>query len=155
MNNPKKCNKDNNIPFSGCLFFASNSMARNTTNLAEIAFKPLGISAPSAYIIMFVLKQPGINATDLAKSMMLKPSTVSRFLDRLIANNYLRKETESKYVYVYPTEFSKELLPKLEECSNKLMLLYSEVFPQEDICAITKTAFDSSIKIEKYLKKLR
>lgn len=151
----KSCNIDNEkdkVPYSGCLFFASNSLARYTTNLAEIAFRPLGITAPSAYIVMMVLESPGINSTDLAKKMMLKPSTVTRFVDRLIKSNHLKKVIESKYSYIYPTEFAISEKHKFEMCSNNLIEMYEKVFAGEELCNLTKTSFNATQKIKEYLE---
>lgn len=151
----KACNIDNEkeaVPYSGCLFFATNSLARYTTNLAEIAFKPLGITAPSAYIVMMVIESPGINSTDLAKKMMLKPSTVTRFVDRLIKSNHLIKVIESKYSYIYPTEFAISEKQKFVDCSNKLIEMYGNVFAGEELCNLTKTSFQATQKLKEYLE---
>lgn len=132
-----------NKPFSGCLFFNANAMARLTKRAAEKAFKPLNISASLAYLLVIILKNPGIQASELAKQMILKASTVTRLLDKLEKLNYITKETKSKFVYIFPTDFAIQNQSKLDECSNNLTNFYKKNID----CVTMKNATDISLEI--------
>lgn len=161
MNN-KICDKDKRekLPYSGCLFFAANALARSTSHLASIAYKSLGITAQSAYVLLIVVEMPGIHSTELAKKMMLTPSTITRLTDKLIKIGYLKKETQSKYCMLYPTDFALSIKPQLDECSNKLIQIYNEVFNigkegetnETKLCQITESTLNNALQIEEYLQ---
>ncbi len=136
-------------PFSSCLFFSANAMARLTTRAAEKAFKPLKISASLAYLLMIILKQPGIKASELANKMILNASTVTRLLDKLEKLNYITKKTESKFVYIYPADLAFQNKSKLEECSNNLTNFYKKNIDCNTIKNATEVSFQIALKLEK------
>lgn len=147
----ENCNiKDkNDKPFSGCLFFSANALARLTTKAAEKAFKPLKISASQAYILMIILKQPGIKASELANKMILNASTITRLLDKLEKLNYITKKIESKFVYIYPTELAQQSKTKLEECGNNLTNFYKSNIDCNSMKNATDISFQIALKLEK------
>jgi DNA-binding MarR family transcriptional regulator len=96
--------KDKSAKYCGCLYFASNALARNLTRLAEEAYAPTGLAPSHAMLLMAVIDQPGVNPTELAETMLLKPSTVTRFVEKLEEKGLVVRQANGKYTEVYPTE---------------------------------------------------
>ena len=51
-----------------CLYFTANSLARQVSHLAEEEFRYTGLSPSHAFLLMLVIKQPGITPKELSES---------------------------------------------------------------------------------------
>ena len=123
--------QDKSTKYCGCLYFASNALARNLTRLAEEAYAPTGLAPSHAMLLMAVIAQPGINPTDLANIMLLKPSTVTRFVEKLEQKGLAERRSNGKYTEVYPTEIGNALNMKIKAAWMDLYRHYTELLGEE------------------------
>lgn len=92
--------------FEKCLYFNSNALARSVTRIWTEAYKPFDLSPPHAFLIKVVLAEPGILPCDLADTLSLSRSTVTRFLDSLEKKKYVRRKAvgkDGREKHVFPT----------------------------------------------------
>lgn len=113
-----------------CLYFTSNALARQITRLAEEEFKITGLSPSHAFLIMLVNDQPGISQKDLGAHLQLAPSTVTRFIDVLVHKNYIRRETEGKNCFIFPTLKGSHLERPIAEAWQRLHQRYGQILGQ-------------------------
>ncbi|MBA4541731.1 MULTISPECIES: MarR family winged helix-turn-helix transcriptional regulator [Thermoactinomyces] len=114
-----------------CLYFTTQSLAREIRKMAEETFAPIGLSPTYAFIVLVVIEQPGITSTDLGKILHVSPSTVTRFVDKLILKGLVERKTGGKLSKLYPTEAGVQFQSKIQECWDELHKRYSEVLGKE------------------------
>ncbi|MBA4358792.1 MAG: MarR family transcriptional regulator [Desulfovibrio sp.] len=112
-------------------------MARVITRLAEEAFKPTGLSPSHAFVLMTAASTPGIGPGELAAKLALAPSTVTRFVDALVAKGLLTRTAEGRAARLAATPAGLALLKGLEKSWKRLHTAYSEVLgPEGDRLAL-------------------
>ena len=114
-----------------CLYFTANSMARVITRLAEEAFKPTGLSPSHAFVLMTAASSPGIGPGDLAGRLSLAPSTVTRFVDALVAKGLLTRTAEGRAARLAATPAGLARLKGVEQAWKRLHTAYSEILGPE------------------------
>lgn len=115
----KGTNQDYPVPYHD-LSFATGSLARRLTQLADAAFAPTGLPPSLAFLLLAVQEQPGRMQTELAAGLNLAPSTLTRFIDRLEGQGYLERQTEGRAAYIYLTEEGAGQLPALRAAQERL-----------------------------------
>lgn len=109
--------------FEECLYFNVTKFTRTINVLWEESYRPVGLSPSHAYMLQFILEQPGETPKKLAERMNLKISTVTRFIDSLTAKGLVerRKENRDKReCNVYPTKSGESFKIELKKISKKL-----------------------------------
>ena len=107
-------------------------MARKIEKLACECWKKVNLSPSHAYLLMVVLEEPGVQPGFLSDELQLKPSTVTRLIEKLEEKKLVVRTTDGKITNVYPTPRSKELYPKLKECSNDFVGIYGSILGKEE-----------------------
>jgi DNA-binding MarR family transcriptional regulator len=115
-----------------CLYFSSNALARKIEKLAGESWKKVGLSPSHAYLLMLVIEEPGIQPTELAKQLLLTPSTITRLIEKLEEKKLVVRTTEGKVTNVYPSPKAKTMLPELKECLNHFYQNYSLILGKEE-----------------------
>ncbi len=115
-----------------CLYFTANELARKITRMAEQEFKLTGLSPSHAFLLMLVNEQPSITPGQLAKSMALKPSTVTRFIEALERQDLVKRTSEGRRVLVEATKNGAKLLPKIRKAWKSLYEAYSKVLGKKE-----------------------
>jgi len=99
------------------MYFVSNSLARKMEKLAVNAWKPLDLSPSHAYLLMLAIENQGIQPTALSDELDLKPSTITRLLEKLEEKKLIIRAAEGKLTNVYATPKAKNLYPKMKQCA--------------------------------------
>lgn len=115
------------MDFSESLFFASKALNRLLGMEADEAFRELGISSSYAFLVMLVSEQPGIQPMELSKKLQLKPSTITRLVDKMEYQGYLKRRSEGRSTYIELTEKGLELQPKLRKAWHELENTYISI----------------------------
>ena len=120
-----------------CLYFTANSLARTVTRMEEEAFRKTGLSPSHAFLMMLFNDHPGIFQKELAESLQLAPSTVTRFIDSLVNKGLLTRETKGKASKVYPTADGQALQAPIESAWKDLHMAYTKVLGLREGDALT------------------
>ena len=115
-----------------CLYFTSAALARKIEKMATESWKKVSLSPSHAYLLMTVLEEPGIQPSILSSQLHLKPSTITRLIEKLEDKKLLVRTAEGKITNVYPTPRAKELYPKMKECMNQFYQNYSTLLGKEE-----------------------
>lgn len=127
-----------NSEFGGCLYYAANALARIMTSIAEEEFAITGLTPSYAFVLLTVNSNPGIQPKAISKHMQLKPSTVTRFLDKLESRGYLDREISGRNTCVYPNKKSLVLDGIIRKAWGKLYARYSGMIGEEEGRELTK-----------------
>jgi len=101
--------------FSDSLYFSINNLSRMLFGMADREFKDIGLAPSYAFLLMTVVKNPGIQPSELSDILGLKPSTITRLIDKMETRNYLERNSEGRATHVHPTE---KCLAKDKEIRN-------------------------------------
>jgi DNA-binding MarR family transcriptional regulator len=118
--------------YSKCIYFVSNALARKIEKIALESWEKVNLSPSHAYLLMLALNKPGIQPMALSEELQLKPSTITRLIEKLEEKKLLVRTYEGKLTNVYPTPKAKELSPKLKECVSDFYESYSSILGKEE-----------------------
>lgn len=122
--------------FERCLYFNLNAAVRAVNRIWDEAFGRLGLSPAHAYAVRAVLAEPGIAHKQLAETLGLAPSTVSRFVDALETRGLIRREKseqDGRELRVYPTDDANRLHDTLEQTGEALYARMRDALGSEEL----------------------
>jgi len=132
------CEVTTNTYLDCCLYFTSNTMSRLINKMTEDAFMPTGLAPSYAFLMMVVIEEKSIGIGQLADTLNLAPSTITRFVDKLIIKEYLTRKQEGRNIIVSTTTKGGEvLLPSIKESWKRLYDSYCEVLGEEFAVQLT------------------
>lgn len=124
--------KTSESKYSHCLYFTASSLARKIEKLAQQSWDKVDLSPSHAYLLLYVIEEPGVQPGVLADHLQLKPSTVTRLIEKLEEKKLVVRTTEGKLTNVYPSPKGKELLPKLKDCLQEFYSSYVAILGKEE-----------------------
>jgi DNA-binding MarR family transcriptional regulator len=133
-------------PYCRCLFYSANALARATTRVAEDAFAPTGLAPSVAYVLMSVLREPGVSPGRLAGIMMLDASTVTRLLERLERRRLVRRSARGRAVAVFPTPEAEALRGVLARCAKLALERFSRLLGRR-MPGLTRDVFAAAVEM--------
>ena len=116
---------------SCCLYFTTNSLAREITRMAEESFSTTGFTPSQAFLMMLVVESPGISQKELAEQLHLAQSTVSRLVDSLVNRKLVERNVQGKVTHVFPSDVGKEAIKPIRAAWGDLYKRYSDILGQE------------------------
>ncbi|GAB4442239.1 MAG: hypothetical protein OHK0011_24660 [Turneriella sp.] len=128
-------------PYCKCLYFSANALARSITQLAEEAFAPTGLGPSYAFTLMAVAARPGISAGELAETMQLKPSTVTRLLDNLEQRLLLTRKLVGRSITVRGTADGEKLAEQAKTAWLQLYERYVALLGEAQARLLTEQAY--------------
>jgi DNA-binding MarR family transcriptional regulator len=135
-------------PYCDCLFYSANALARNLTRISEEAFTRTGLAPSLAFVLMTVERRPGIQPSEVARIMMLSPSTVTRLVEKLEAKGLLRREAHGKSIHIHPTRAGEDLQPTLQEAWQRTHVAYSDLLGEEAGKRLAEQVYAAALALE-------
>lgn len=140
--------QDKSAKYCGCLYFASNALARGITRMAEGAYAPTGLTPSHAMLLMVVIDHPGINPSEIAETMLLKPSTVTRFVEKLEEKGLAVRKTNGRFTEVFATEVGNSMNMKIKAAWMDLYRKYTALLGEEEGAALVKLSYKAAKTLE-------
>lgn len=134
--------------YCGCLYYTANAFGRAMTRMADEEFAITGLAPSYAFLLMAVNHQPGIQPTGISETMLLKPSTITRLIEKMEGRGYLRRKSIGRSTEVYMTENGEKLIPKIKEAWQNLFHRYTELLGEETAKQLTSLTFEAVKKME-------
>ncbi len=133
--------------FCECLFFTATRLKKIAAKIAEDELKPLGLSPTYVYILLGVKFKPGITQKELSEELHLKPSTITRLIDKLVINCLVERQPEGKLSHIYLTNDGEKIQEDIQKYRLKLHNRYREILGEE-YNLLTKITNDSARILE-------
>ncbi len=133
--------------FCECLFFTATRLKKIAGKIAEDELKPLGLSPTYVYILLGVKFKSGITQKELSEELHLKPSTITRLIDKLVINGLVERRAEGKLSHIYLTNDGEKIQEDIQKYRLKLHNRYREILG-EDYNLLTKITNDSARILE-------
>ena len=131
-----------------CLYFTGNSLARTVNKMAEEEFMVTGLSPSYAVMQIIVNERSGISQHELGSVMNLAPSTVTRFIDKLVNRHLIRREVNGKLTYVFATEKGQQLDNTLRRAWENLYHHYCDILGEEFARQLTADIHTANVRFE-------
>lgn len=131
--------KTSDSKYRSCLYFTANALARKIEKLALETWDKVELSPSHAYLLMLVVEEPGAQPGFLADHLQLRPSTVTRLVEKLEERKLLVRVFEGKTTNIYPTPKGKELYPRLKEYAREFHQRYVALLGNEESNALVKS----------------
>lgn len=78
------------------IFFLTSAFARNLGNQADDVFETIGLSSSHALLLYVIHKNPKVQPSQLAEMLYLKPSTITRLVQKLERRGFVQKESAGR-----------------------------------------------------------
>jgi len=120
------------------IFFLAGALSRKLNSDANETFARSGLSASHGLLLVIIEQNPDIQPSTLSQKLYLKPSTISRLVQKLEQRDLVRKNKDGRKSLIACTPnginladtFSKQWHQLLEEKSELLGDRYVEVLSE-------------------------
>lgn len=130
------------------MYFTANQLARSITKLADNEFRITGLSPTYAFLMIAVNDQPGISQKELGEILHIAPSTITRFIEKLLNKNLVYTKQRGRQSLIYPTDRGRELQPIIEKAWINLYDRYSDVIGEQIGIKLTEQLYQVSLQLE-------
>lgn len=106
--------------FEHCLYFNTTALARRLEREWTLAFQPLGLTPPQAFMLRAIIASPGALQSELADALAIARPTATRALDILEAKGMVTRQAlshDNRLVAIHPTKAALSVGPALNEAS--------------------------------------
>jgi MarR family transcriptional regulator, organic hydroperoxide resistance regulator len=120
------------------LFTAFDTSTRHIQqDLANI--KDFGLTGPQFYILKLLSDRNQCTVSELAEILQVKPSAITVMIDRLIKNEFVKRERNSqdrRIVVIYMTESGKKVFSHVRKKRKEVFKHYLSYLSEEDLNAL-------------------
>lgn len=99
---------------SESLYFSVSRLNRNIQRLAESIFKPTGIPPSYGMLLLLLDEWKELSPTKISEMLDIKPSTTTRFLDKLEKTQIIVRRNNGKYSYISLSPQGISKLPEIK-----------------------------------------
>ena len=110
----------NAVALSENLFFVTNVLARRLSRRSDNAFSSFGLSTSHALILLMISDEPEIQPSSLADNLNLKPSTITRLVQKLEIRDLVTRESEGRSTLIACTKKGSELANEIDSVWSDL-----------------------------------
>lgn len=131
--------------FERCIYFNTNALVRKINSHWDKAFKELGFPPSYAYLMRLVLETPGITSSELSTQLQLDKSTVTRFVDKLVKNDWLiraESENDQREKRIKPTDKAQTMADQFQDLGDELYEQMCAALGRENLARFVKQLRD-------------
>lgn len=97
------------------IFFLTSAFARKLGSQADETFETIGLSSSHALLLHLVNKNPEIQPGQLAEMLYLKPSTITRLVQKLERRGLVEKQSEGRATKIVCTSDGLDIAHNVQE----------------------------------------
>lgn len=131
-----------------CLFFTANRLSRIMTKIAEDKFSRIGLTSTEALALMILNELKKCSSSNLGNFLHLKPSTVTRFIDKLILKKYCEREHVGKMSIISLSQQGIDIQKDIEKCWESIYHEYSQKIGYEEGKELSTLLYSIADKLE-------
>lgn len=103
------------------LFFLTGALSRKLTNQADEVFATMGLSSSHALLLWRISNNLDVQPSQLANQMQLKPSTITRLVQKLERRGLVEKQSEGRAISIRCTAEGDELAEEIRQKWGQLI----------------------------------
>jgi DNA-binding MarR family transcriptional regulator len=124
--------------FDHCLYFNISSLNRKITKIWEEEFGALGLAPSYGYILVALLEDPTLSHKQLCETMGLDPSTITRFLDKLEKQRFIKRSSKWKGANIELTDQGVALARKVSSLMERLFSKMQNRLGKREFSSVVK-----------------
>lgn len=139
-----------------CLYFTISRLFRVVNKIAEDSFSTMEI-CPSHAFLMILLQEEreGLSVNEISEMLTIAPSTVTRFVDKLIMKGYVERIKEGKQSFTKITRKGLSVMPEIFASWDKLFSGIENLVNDDDYLKKTsKTIREFTDLVERKAKRV-
>ena len=131
-----------------CMYFTISKMFRMVNKIAEESFEKMDIY-PTHGFLMIILKEEekGLTVNQISETLAIAPSTVTRFVDKLISKGYVKREKAGKNSFTKITEEGLKIIPDIYKAWHGISEKIEEVVGNNEYLRKTSKDFKEFVDI--------
>lgn len=103
------------------LFFLTNAFSRILSREADEVFASVGLASSHVLILQLVDENPDIQPSSLAEKLHLKPSTITRLVQKLERRKLVERKSEGRATSIVCTNKGRQLVSETKGQWSELM----------------------------------
>lgn len=103
------------------LFFLSGALSRKLSSRADEAFASIGLSSSHALLLLLIHKNPEVQPGTLARKLHLKPSTITRLVQKIERRDLVEKESRGRSLAIRCTDKGAEMAEDINQRWQQLL----------------------------------
>lgn len=123
--------------------------------LAQEAFASIDVPPSYAYLIITLKDHSGISQKELCSKLSIAPSTSTRFIDKLVKQNYVERKSKGKHILLYLTEQGESLCNEIYVCYEEIYKRYSEILEKSYSSQLVHLLHEASERMDKFNNKIQ
>lgn len=135
-----------------CLYFTSARLSRILTKMAEEEFKSTGLFPSQALALKIINIHQGISQNYLSSELDIRPSTTSRFIDKLESKGLAKRKVKGKVTYIHSTQKGLDLQEEIDISWKNLYHRYSKILGYDEGHKLTEKLNQTSKQLEKHFQ---
>jgi DNA-binding MarR family transcriptional regulator len=126
------------------MYFSANQLARHLNTVADEAFKDLDITPTQGFTLVAIGELDKHTPSEIAAELEMKPSTITRFLDKLEKLGYVNRTYLGRKTEIDITKEGSEKLKEILECWKRIHDISAEIFGEKTEEEITKKIIEAN-----------
>lgn len=118
--------------FDRCVYFNLITLTRRISRLWQEEFQRLGLSPSHGYLLFAIAEESPVSQKQLSHILELDASTVTRFVDKLMAMDLVEKTSPGKGGRLSVTKQGRVVYRKVSRIMDGLYAQMQEHFGKED-----------------------
>jgi DNA-binding MarR family transcriptional regulator len=109
--------------FDECMYFNTSALARQLERRWAAAFARFGLTAPQAFLLRAVLREPGLAPFEIADLLTIARPTATRLIDGLVEKGLLVRrpsDVDGRGRTVHPTPAAVEIGSAVDRASGSV-----------------------------------
>lgn len=103
------------------LFFLAGAFSRKLSGRADEAFASKGLSSSHALLLVLIQDEPRIQPSSLAEKLYLKPSTITRLVQKLERRELVDRESEGRASHISCTNKGEDVAAEVKKRWQELL----------------------------------
>lgn len=125
----------------GCLYFTISKLFRIVNKVAEESFNKMDICPTHGFLMVLLQEdEEGLSVNKISETLTIAPSTVTRFVDKLVSKGYVERIKTGKQSFTKMTKEGKKIMPEVYAC-------WGEIFKKVQSMAGDKEYLDEVSKV--------
>lgn len=97
---------------------AANTFSREITRYFDSYFKEYDLATSYVELLLILLEKEESSQNDIADDMNLAPSTITRFVNKLVEKGLLQKKKDGRTAVIELSKKGRSLVPELKRSFN-------------------------------------
>jgi len=97
------------------IFFLTSAFARKLGSQADEIFKTMGLSSSHALLLHLIHENPEVQPSRLSKLLHLKPSTITRLVQKLERRGFVEKTSEGRATKIVCTSEGQDTVESVQK----------------------------------------